>query len=116
VTLDTGNKQPVGIGLRILNEVCGSLFGGDSDQGHSLIRWLEPDDFGTFDRSTSRFVSTIALSLSTLSLLLFLGSCGGWAKEAKRSGEKLSRHALNNSNNVPGELRFDFVSDPGSER
>ena len=71
VALDTGDEQFVGIGLRVLNEVWGSLLRGDGNERHTLVSRLEPDDLGAFDRATG-LIALVTLPLATLCLLLFL--------------------------------------------
>ena len=45
-SLDAGNKDSVGIVLVLLNKVPGSLLGGDGNQRHTLVSWLEPNNLG----------------------------------------------------------------------
>ena len=112
MTLDTGNKQLVGISLRVLDEVRGRLLGGNSNEGNTLVSGLEPDDLGTLD-GTTRLVTPVALSLATLSLLLFLGSCRRRTEQTQRSGEQLSGHALDDRHDVTSKLRLDLIGYPG---
>ena len=74
MTLDTGDEQFIGISLRVLNEVRRRLLGGNSNEGDTLVGRLEPNNFGTFNRTT-RLVALVALSLATFSLLLLLRRC-----------------------------------------
>ncbi len=60
MAFDAGDEQLVGIGLRVLDEVGGCLFGGNGDEWYALIRWPKPDNLRTFDRSLSFIHSTIS--------------------------------------------------------
>ena len=87
VTLDTGDEQFVGIGLRVLNEVWGSLLRGDGNERHTLVGRLEPDNLRSFDWPTPQFLSAVAFTFPALSLLLFFRGSRGWTQETKRARE-----------------------------
>jgi hypothetical protein len=74
MTLDAGDEQFVHIRLRVLDEVGRGLFGGYSDQGYSLVRWLKPHNLGTLNRSPPRLITTITFTFTPFRLLLLFGS------------------------------------------
>lgn len=78
MAFDTSYEKLVDIGVRVLDEVGWSLLRGNSNERHTLISRFEPNDLGTFERSTPGFVTTIAFTLAAFSLLLLLGSCRRW--------------------------------------
>ena len=112
MTLDAGNKQLVGICLRVLNEVGRSLLCGNSDEGNTLVSGFEPDDLGALD-GTTRLIALVALPLTTLSLLLLLRGSRRRPEEPKGAGEQLSRHALDHRDDMTSELRLDLIGYPG---
>jgi len=76
MTFDAGHEEFINISLRVLDEVRRGLFGRNGNQRNSLVRRLEPDNFGTFHRSSSRFVTTITFTFTPLGLLLLFGGSG----------------------------------------
>ena len=78
MTLDAGNKELVCIRIGVLHEVRRGLLSRDGDQGYTLVGGLEPDDLGPFD-GTAGLVALVALPLTTLRLLFFLGGRRGRA-------------------------------------
>lgn len=86
VALNACNEQFVGVSVRILNEVWWGLLGGDGNEGHTLVRWLEPDDLGAFNRAT-RFITTVTLAFAPLRLLLLFGSSGRRTKQTQGARE-----------------------------
>lgn len=114
MTFDTCNEQLVGISLGILHEIRGRLFSRDSNEGNTLVSGLEPDDLGPFDGTAAGILALVPFTFAALCLLLLLGRCRRWSQQAQSSGEKLTRHALHNGDNMACELRLDFVGDPES--
>ena len=111
MALDTCYEQLVYIHIRVLYEVGWCLFCRYGDERNTLISRLEPDNFRSINRA-SRFITTVTLSLTTLCLLLLLGSGRRRAQETQSTREQLAWHALDHSNDVAGELRFDLISNP----
>jgi hypothetical protein len=74
MALDAGNKKFVDICLGVLDEIWRGLFSRNGDQRYTLVSWLKPDDFGTFNGTSSRLITTIAFTFAPLSLLLLLSS------------------------------------------
>lgn len=112
MTLDTCNEKFIGVGFRILNEVWRGLFCWDSNERDTFVCWFKPDNLGPLNRSTTRFFGTVSFPLSPFCFLFFLGGSGRRTEETQSAGEELARHALNNRNNMTGELGSDFVGDP----
>ena len=111
MTLDAGNEQPVSISLRVLDKVRRSLLSWDGNKRDTLISRLEPNDLGSLDGATG-FVSTVTLALATLSFLLLFGRSRRGTQQTQSTREELAGHTLNNSDDVAGELRLDFIGDP----
>ena len=79
----------------VVDEVGGSLFGRDSDQWHSFVRGLEPDDLRAFGRRSSFILlGSVTFSLSSLDFLLLLRRSRRRAKNTELTGEELSWHAF----------------------
>jgi hypothetical protein len=76
VALDAGNKQLVCILVCIFNEVNWCLLSRNGNKRDALVRRLEPNDLGALDGSTTRFITAVTFSLTTLGFLLLLGSSG----------------------------------------
>ena len=114
VTLDAGDKQLVGIRLRVLHEVRRRLLGGNGNEGNTLVSRLEPDDLGTLDGTLLGLLAGYPLALAALSLLLLLGSGRRGTQKTKCAGEQLTGHTLDDGDDVAGELRLNLVSDPAS--
>lgn len=112
MTLDAGDEQLVDICIRVLDEVWRRLFGRDSNEGHTLVGWLEPDNLGSFDWAAARFVTSIALAFTTLSLLLLLCSSGRRPKKAKSARKQLARHPFDDGDDMSSKLGLDFVGYP----
>jgi hypothetical protein len=89
------------------------LLRGNSNEGHPLVGWLEPNDLRALD-GTARLIATVALALAALGLLLLFGSRRRRAKKPKRAREQLPRHAFNDSNHMASILWLDLVGDPDS--
>ena len=111
MSLDTSHEELVGICLGVLDKVRRSLLSRNSDERNTLVSRLEPDDLGTFN-GTPGFITTVALTFTTFSFLLFLGSSRRGTEETQGTGEQLSGHTLDNSNDVASKLRLNLVSDP----
>lgn len=111
MTLDAGNKQPIGVSLRVLNKVWRSLFSRDGDKRNAFISRLEPNNLGSLD-GAARLVSTVTLALATFSFLFLFGRSRRGTQQTQGTREELTRHTLNNSDDVPSELRLDFIRDP----
>lgn len=112
MTLDACNEKFINVGFGILNEVWWGLFCGDGNERDTFVCWFKPDNLGPLNRSATRFFGTVSFPLSPFCFLLLLGGSRRRTKETQSAGEKLARHALNNRNNMAGELGPDFVGDP----
>ena len=85
MALDAGNKQLVGICLRVLHEVRWGLFGGDGNEWYTFVRGLEPDNLGALYRTTG-LVPTITLAFAAFGLLLLFGGGRRWAEKTQGTG------------------------------
>lgn len=112
MTLNAGNEETIAVSFGVLDEVGGSLLGGDSNEGNTLVGGLEPNNLGTLDNFRAILLASVTLALSALSFLLLLGSGRGGTKKTECAGEELTRHAFDNGDDVTGILRLDFVGDP----
>lgn len=116
VTLDARDEKLVYIVLRVLHEVRWCLFCRNRNQGDTLVCGLEPDDLGPLDDGTLVVISTITFTLAAFSFLLLLRRSGRRTEQTKSSGEQLTRHALNNGDDMPSKLRLDFVGYPDQRK
>jgi hypothetical protein len=89
-SLDACYEDAVGVVLVLLDEVARSLLGGNSNQWHALICWLEPDNLGLV-LSLWLGAARVALASLTLSLLLLLGGLAARAQESKGSVATISK-------------------------
>jgi hypothetical protein len=112
MALDASYKEPVSISIRVLYKVGGRLLRGNGNKRHTLVCWLKPHDFRTFNRSTTGLITTVAFTFTALGLLLFLRRCRRRPKKAEGSRKQLAGHALNHGNDVTSELRLHVVGDP----
>lgn len=83
-SLNACDKDAVGVVLVLLDEVTWGLLGGNGDQRHTLVCWLEPDNLrlvlGLWLGATG-----VALASLSLSFLLLLGGLAAGTQESKGS-------------------------------
>lgn len=73
-SLYASDKDTVGIVLVMFDEIAWSLFGWNSNQGYTLVSWLEPDNLWFVLLTILLVASRGTIAMLTLSLLL-LFSC-----------------------------------------
>lgn len=115
MTLDTGDEQLVRICFRVLNEVRRCLFSWDSNEWHTLVGGLKPDDLRAFNGSTSGFITTVTFTFPALSLLLLLSRGRRGSQKAESAREELTRHTLDHGNDMPSKLRLHIIGNPDKQ-
>lgn len=84
VTLDAGHEEFVSIPVGVLDKVGRGLLSRNGNKRHTFVRWLEPNNLGTFN-GAPRFVTTITLPFSAFRLLFLLSSSRGRSQETEGS-------------------------------
>lgn len=112
MTLDASYKQFVHICVGVLDEIGRGLLRGNSNERDTLVSGLKPDNLGALNRSTTGLITSVSLTLTTFSLLLLLRGGRGRAEKAKCAGEELTRHPLNDSDDMPRKLGLHIVRHP----
>ena len=80
MTFYARNKEAIGIGLRILNEVRRGLLSRNCDEWYALVCRFEPHDLRAFYGSTLWFFSTVPFTFTALGFLLLLCSSRRWTE------------------------------------
>jgi hypothetical protein len=109
--LYAGHKNSIRIILVLLNKVARRLLGGDSDEGDTLVRRLEPHNLGLLLLTGLRVASVATLTGSPLSLLLLLGSLAAGSEKTQGAREHLTSNTFNDSHNVTSIQRLLLIVD-----